>query len=82
MKALISTVEPRETGYRVAEVEEDENIFPVSQELFWTDCPADLVADQKWYDPVDQQFKDFPPPPEPPNPNPAAQPQTSGTQQV
>lgn len=59
MKALISTVEPRESGYRVAEVEEDGNIFPVSSGLFWTDCPDDLKADEKWYDPADQQFKNF-----------------------
>lgn len=74
MKALISTIEPRETGYRVAQVEADENIFPVSPEMFWTDCPADLKADQKWYDPADQQFKDFP------VPEPLPQPQTEGTQ--
>ncbi len=74
MKALISTIEPRETGYRVAEVEEDENIFGVSPELFWTDCPVDLKADQKWYDPADQQFKDFP------VPEPLPQPVTEGTQ--
>jgi hypothetical protein len=74
MKALISTTEPRESGYRVAQVEADENIFPVSPELFWTDCPDDLKADQKWYDPTDQQFKDFP------VPEPVQQPQTQGTQ--
>jgi len=74
MKALISTTEPRESGYRVAQVEADENIFPVAPELFWTDCPDDLKADQKWYDPADQQFKDFP------VPEPLPQPQTEGTQ--
>ncbi len=79
MKALMSTVEPRETGYRVAQVVQDGDIFPVSPELFWTDCPDDLKADQKWYDPVDQQFKDFPPPPELVA---GEQPQTSGTQQL
>jgi len=76
MKALISTVEPRETGYRVAEVEENENIFPVSRELFWTDCPDGLKADEKWYDPEDQQFKDFPEP----EPESLSQPLTEGTQ--
>ena len=59
MKALISTIEPRESGYRVAQVETNENIFDVAPELFWIDCPADLKADYKWYDPVDGQFKDF-----------------------
>ena len=66
MKALISTVESRETGYRVAQVEPDDRVFPVYHTLFWVDCPDDLVADRKWYDPSDQQFKDFPPPPPPP----------------
>lgn len=76
MKALISTIEPRETGYRVAQVEQDANIFPVSPEMFWTDCADDLVADAKWYDPADKQFKDFP------QPEPEPQPTTSGTQEV
>lgn len=66
MKALISPNEPRETGYRVAQVSPDNEIFSVGNPLFWTTCPNDLVADQKWYDPEDGQFKDFPPPPPPP----------------
>lgn len=80
MKALISTQEPRETGYRVAQVSPDNEIFPVAPQLYWVDCPDDLQADQKWYDPADQQFKDFPPPPEAvaaPD-----QPATTGTQDV
>lgn len=77
MKALIATNEPRETGYRVAQVEPDENIFPVSEPiLFWATCPNDTVADQVWYDPSDQSFKQFPPPPEP------VQPATQGTQNL
>ena len=57
MKALISTIEPVETGYRVAQVEPDANIFAVADELFWTDCDDDCVADLFWYDPVDQTIK-------------------------
>ena len=49
MKALISTLEPRETGYRVAQVEQDENIFDVAEDLFWIDCPDDCVADLWFY---------------------------------
>jgi len=60
MKALISTIEPRYTGYRVAQVVDDEIIFPVSHELFWFDCAADVVADQFWYDPTDQTIKPNP----------------------
>jgi hypothetical protein len=62
MKALISTVEPRETGYRVAQVEQDENIFAVAEGLFWVDCADDVVADQFWYDPIDETIKPIPAP--------------------
>ena len=62
MKALISTIEPRETGFRVAQVEPDENTFPVADGLFWVDCADDVVADQFWYDPNDQEVKPFPQP--------------------
>lgn len=57
MKALISSIEPRETGYRVAQVEQDANIFAVAEGLFWVDCANDVVADNFWYDPTDQTIK-------------------------
>jgi hypothetical protein len=56
-KALISTVEPRESGYRVAQVEDAANIFEVGSGLEWVDCADDVVADQFWYDPSDQIIK-------------------------
>lgn len=56
-KALISTVEPRESGYRVAQVEDAANIFEVAPSLFWVDCADDVVADQFWYDPSDELIK-------------------------
>lgn len=59
-KALIAINEPRETGYRVAQVELSENIFDVNDNLFWVDCPDDLEADAKWFNPLDNTFKDFP----------------------
>ena len=62
MKALISTTEPRETGYRVAQVEQDENIFPVADGLFWVDCSDDCIADRFWYDPTDETIKEVPVP--------------------
>lgn len=66
MKALISPPEPRETGYRVAEVEPNEKVFDVAQPLFWVDCGSEVVADQFWYDPQDQTIKPIPQPePEP-----------------
>ena len=65
-QALISTIEPRETGYRVAQVVSQEETFPVSSELFWTSCADDVVQDQYWYDPSDQTIKPIPQPePEP-----------------
>ena len=63
MKALISPIEPRETGYRVAEVEQQ--AFEVAPPLFWVDCADNVVADQFWYDPSDQTIKPIPVPPEP-----------------
>lgn len=67
MKALISTIEPRETGYRVAQVVADGDTFPVSIEMFWTEFPSDLdpslVPDDKyWYDSSDQTIKLIPEP--------------------
>lgn len=57
MKALISKIEPKETGFRVAQVETDDNVFGVASDLFWVDCADDVVADQFWYDPVDKSIK-------------------------
>jgi hypothetical protein len=56
-KALICPNEPVQTGYRVAQVEPAENIFPVADPLFWIDCADDVFADQFWYDPADEQIK-------------------------
>jgi len=63
MKALISPNEPRETGYRVAQVEQQE--FEVAEPLFWVTCANDVFADQFWYDPSDQTIKPIPKPEEP-----------------
>ena len=62
MKALISSIEPVQSGYRVAQVEPDANIFPVASALFWVDCADDVVADQFWFDPTDQTIKPVPQP--------------------
>jgi hypothetical protein len=59
-KALISTVEPKESGYRVAQVEDAANIFEVGSGLEWVDCADNVVADQFWYDPTDELIKPFP----------------------
>ena len=57
MQALISKIEPRETGYRVAQVEPDDQTFPVAEGLFWTTCDDNIVADKFWYDPADNTIK-------------------------
>jgi hypothetical protein len=59
-KALISTYEPRESGYRVAQVEDEANIFPIADWLMWVDCPDDIVADKHWYNPNSKEFIAFP----------------------
>lgn len=76
MKALISTLEPRETGYRVAQVELDGNIFPVAEALYWVSCGNDVVADKFWFDPIDNTIKAIPEPTEP------EQPITQGSQEL
>jgi len=63
-QALISTLEPRETGYRVAEIVNQGQTFPVAETLFWIACADNVVADQFWYDPSDQQIKPNPQPKE------------------
>jgi hypothetical protein len=59
-KALISPIEPAQAGYRVAQVEEVESIFPVADPLFWIDCDNQVVADQYWFDPSDSTLKEIP----------------------
>lgn len=62
MKALISTLEPRQTGYRVAQTSYDDQVFPVAQTMFWVDFPNDfdielVTYDFYWYDPTDETIK-------------------------
>jgi len=64
MKALISTIEPRLNGFRVAQVEPDDNVFEVPEALFWVDCPDNCVADQ-WFYSIDTQMCEPIPQPDP-----------------
>ena len=59
-KSLISPNELVESGYRVAEV--IDVAFEVAEPLFWVDCADDVVADQFYYDPIDQMIKAVPVP--------------------
>jgi hypothetical protein len=60
-EALISPTEPRETGYRVAQVVDQYETFEVGQPLFWVECADDVVADEFWYDPNTQTIEPNPP---------------------
>ena len=56
-EALISIIEPCETGYRVAQIVATNETFPIAPQLFWKPCADNVVADQFWYDPSDEQIK-------------------------
>lgn len=60
--ALISKNEPVEQGYRVAQVQPENEHFEISDagDLFWADAPDDVFAETHWYDPSDETFKLLP----------------------
>ena len=72
--ALISPLEPREAGYRVAEVADVP--FEVAPPLFWVECADDVVADVYWYNPADGVIALIPVP----EPVPPVQPTVDGAQ--
>jgi hypothetical protein len=57
--ALVCKNELREQGYRVAEIV-DAIPYTSTIDHEWIECPDDVVADKKWFDPLDNTFKDFP----------------------
>lgn len=68
MKALISPNEKvidyeGNVGERVAQIEPDDQTFPIAQPLFWTDCPIDCVADLWYY--INNTCQVIPQPPAP-----------------
>jgi hypothetical protein len=66
-QALISKIEPRETGYRVAQVVPVDQTFPVASDMFWVKVTDDVEQDKFWYDPSNGTVKPIPVPviPEP-----------------
>lgn len=58
-KALIDPLMKIESGYRVAQVEPESKIFPVGEPYFWVTCDDNILADQFWYDPIDETIKSF-----------------------
>lgn len=63
-KALVSTVELFLSGFRIAQIEDEANIFEVCPELFWADCADDVTADSFYYDPITLSILPNPPPKE------------------
>jgi hypothetical protein len=57
---LVCKNEPREQGYRAADVVDSIPYEPAPEHM-WVECPDDFLADSKWFDPSDNTFKDFPP---------------------
>ena len=49
MKALIVELQPVEDGFRVAQVEPDDAIFPVAEGMYWVDCTDNIVQDKYYY---------------------------------
>ena len=66
---------------RVAQVEPDDQTFPVGGDLFWTDCADDVVADLWYYDTVSQTINIIVNAPKPAAPA-SEQPATTGTQTI
>lgn len=79
---LVCKNEPREQGYRCADVVNSIPYEPAPDHM-WVECTDDFIADSKWFDPIDNTFKDFPLPPPPKlDPKTSDQPVTSGTQEI
>ena len=64
---------------RVAQVEPDDQTFPVADPYFWTNCADDIVADQFYYDTVTKKINLIVNAPMPVQPD---QPATTGTQTI
>jgi hypothetical protein len=64
---------------RVAQVEPDDQTFPVADPLFWIDCANDVVADRWYYDTSNQTIIKIVNAPKPAAPL-SEQPATTGTQ--
>jgi len=62
-KALISLNEKRgnvDTGLRVLEVVDAENVFPIHTGFEWKDCPDTIKSFKYWYNSANNTFKKLP----------------------
>ena len=59
-KALISKIEPRESGYRIVQIENESDIYTMSEDFFWIDCEENINPTDFWFDPKDNSFKHIP----------------------
>lgn len=51
-KALISSSEAVQSGFRVVQIVNEPDIFEVHDALFWVDCADDVVTNTFYYDPT------------------------------
>jgi hypothetical protein len=58
--ALISLVEPRQTGYRVAQVVDSTQTFATHENYIWVDCDNTIIKDKFYYVPEDGTFNEIP----------------------
>jgi hypothetical protein len=56
-QALIDKKQPRYSGYRVAQVVNTGETFPVDESfLAWVACPDNIIADEFWYSETNNTF--------------------------
>ena len=60
MQALVSKIEPREGGFRVAQVVADDATFNVTDDFIWVACDDSIIADKFWYDITNDTFNLIP----------------------
>ena len=60
MQALVSKIEPREGGFRVAQVVAEGATFDVTDDFIWVSCDDSIIADKFWYDIANDTFNLIP----------------------
>lgn len=60
MQALVSKIEPREGGFRVAQVVAEGATFDVTDDFIWVACDETIIADKFWYDIANDTFNLIP----------------------